>query len=78
MIDQLPNHTPDSLEVYLDNISAAATQAVAKVGPLAELSASLSISIDTVVAQQKEIKRIYKQINAIKKKQGVSPTASAR
>ena len=43
----------DSLKGYLDNISAAATQAVAKGGPLAELSASLVISVDTVAAQQK-------------------------
>ena len=43
----------DSLEGYLDNIATAATQAVAKVVLLAELSASLVISIDTVAAQQK-------------------------
>ena len=48
-----PNQMLDSLKGYLDNISAAATQAVAKGGPLAELSASLVISVDTVAAQQK-------------------------
>ena len=49
----LQNHILDSLEVYLENISTAATQAVAKGGPIAELSASLAILIDTVAAQQK-------------------------
>ena len=48
----LPNKMLDSLEGYLDNIAAAATQAVAKGGPPAELLASLAISIDTVAAQQ--------------------------
>ena len=42
----------DSLEGYLDNIAAAATQTVAKGGPLAELSVSLAISINTVARQQ--------------------------
>ena len=41
---------PDSLEGYLDKIYVAATQAVAKGGPLAELSVSLAISIDIVAA----------------------------
>ena len=52
----------------LDNISAASTQAVTKGGQLAELSLILAISIDTVAAQQKEIKRMYKYINAMKNK----------
>ena len=56
----------DSLESYLDNIAATATQTVAKGGPLAELSASLAISIDTVARQKQEIKRLYEQINAMK------------
>ena len=43
----------DSLEGYLENIAVDTTQAVAKGGPLVELSASLAISIDTVAAQQK-------------------------
>ena len=51
----------DSLKGYLNNIAAAATQT-------AELSVSLAISIDTVTAQQKEIKRLYEKINATKKK----------
>ena len=58
----------DSLEGYFDNIAAAATQAVANGGPLVELSSILAISVDTVAAQSKEIKRIYKQINSLKKK----------
>ena len=43
----------DSLEGYLDNIAAAATQAVAQGGTFAELSASLAVSIDTVAAQHR-------------------------
>ena len=58
----------DSLERYLNNIAAAATQAVANGGPLAELSTSLSISVNTVALQAKEIKCLYKQMNALKKK----------
>ena len=49
-------------------ISAAETQAVAKGGSLAELSRSLAISIDTVSAQQKEIKPLYGHINTMKNK----------
>ena len=59
----------DSIEGYLYNIAAAATQAVANGGPLAELLAILAISVDTVAAQAKEIKRIYKQINSLKKRE---------
>ena len=49
----ITNQMLDSLEGYLNNIAASATQSVAKGGPLAELSASLAISIDTLAAQQK-------------------------
>ena len=58
----------DFLEGYLDNISAAATQAVANGDPLSELSASLWVSVDTVTAQAKEIKILHQYINALKKK----------
>ena len=40
----------------------------AKGGPLAELAASLAISINTVARQQQEIKRMYEQISDIKKR----------
>ena len=49
----------DSLEGYLDNIVAAETWLVANGGPLAELSVSLAVSVDTVSAQSKEIKILY-------------------
>ena len=49
----MPNQILDSLKGYLDNIAATATQEVVKGGPLAELTASLAISVDTVEAQQK-------------------------
>ena len=39
----MTNKILDSNEGYLDNISTAATQTVAKGGPLAELAASLAI-----------------------------------
>ena len=45
---QLTNQMLDLLEGYLDNIAAAATQTAANGGPLAELGASLAISVDTV------------------------------
>ena len=38
----------DSLEGYLDNIAAAATQTAATGTPLAELAARLAVSVDTV------------------------------
>ena len=57
-----------SLEGYLENIAAAATQTVAKGGPLEELEVSLAISVDTVARQQQEIKRLYEHINALKKR----------
>ena len=63
----LTNKMMDSPEGYLDNIAAAATQIFAKGGPLAEVAASLAISVDTVSRQQQEIKRLYKQINSLKK-----------
>ena len=42
----------DYLEVYLDNIMAAATQTVANGSPIAELASSLAVSVDTVARQQ--------------------------
>ena len=48
-LSPLKNQMMDSLDGYLENISAAATQTVAKGGPLTELAASLVISADTVV-----------------------------
>ena len=45
----LTNQMLDSLKGYLDNISAEETQNIAKGGPLAELAASLTISVETVV-----------------------------
>ena len=48
----LTNQMLESIEVYLYNIAMAATQTVAKVEPLAELAASLAISVDTVARQQ--------------------------
>ena len=64
----------DSLEGYLDNIAAAATQTAANGGTLAELAASLAISVDTVTRQQQEINCLSEQINALKKKR--TPTNS--
>ena len=58
----------DSLEGYLVNIAAAATQNAAKGGPLVELAASMAISVDTVARQQQEIKRFPEQLNALKKR----------
>ena len=66
----------DSLEGYLDNIAAAAMQTAENGGPLAELAASLAISVDTFSRQQQEIKRLSEQINALKKK-GSSATSGA-
>ena len=64
----LTNKIMDLLEGYLDNIAAVATQTVAKGIQLAELAASLEISVDTVARQQQEIKRMYENINALKKR----------
>ena len=66
----------ESLERYFDNISAAATQAAEKGGPLAEVAASLAIPVENVARQQQEIKRLSEQINALKKK-GTQATSGA-
>ena len=58
----------DSLEVYLNNIAAAATQRVDQGGPLLELAASLSVSVDNVTRHQQEINRLTAQVKAFKKK----------
>ena len=58
----------DSLEGYLDNIAAAATQTAANGTPLAELATSLALVVDTVARQQLEIKRLTEYINALRKK----------
>ena len=60
----------DSLEGYIDNIAVAATQTADNGGPLEELAASLAVSVDTVVRQQIDIKRLTEHINALKKKGG--------
>ena len=52
----------------MDNITAAETQTAANGGLLAELAASLEVSVDTVARPQREIKRLTKHINALKKK----------
>ena len=65
---QLLNQILDLLEGYLDNFVATATQMVANGDPLAELAASLAVSVDTVTRQQLEIKRLTEHINALKKK----------
>ena len=67
---QMPHQMLDSLEGYLDNITAAATQTAANGGPLAELASSLMVSVDTVTRQQIEITRLTEKINALKKKGG--------
>ena len=67
---QMLHQMLDSLEGYLDNIVAAATQTAANGGPLAELAASLAVSVDTVARQKIKIKRLTKHINALKKKGG--------
>ena len=54
----------------MDNITEAATQTAANGGPLAELAASLAVSVDTVARPQLEIKRLTEHINALKKKGG--------
>ena len=63
----------DSLEGYLDNIAAAAKQTAANGVPLAELAelaASLAVSVDTVARKQINIKRLIEHINALKNKGG--------
>ena len=64
----LSNQMLYSLKGYLDNITAAPTQAVSNVGPLDEFSVSLAVSVDTVDVQAKEIKGLYQHINALKNK----------
>ena len=58
----------DSLEGYLDNIAATATQTAATGTPLAELAASLAVSVDTAARQQIEIKRLMDYINHLRGK----------
>ena len=58
----------DSLEGYLNNIAAAATQTADPGGPLVELAASLAVSVDTVARQQQEIKRLTAQVKNFTKK----------
>ena len=58
----------ESIEGYLDNIAAAATQMAANGGLLTELAASLEISVDTVARHQLEIKQLSEQISALKNK----------
>ena len=71
----MSNQMLDSLEGYLDNIAAAATQTVTTGTPLAELAASLAVSVDTVARQQIKIKRLTEHINTLRKK-GVAGTPS--
>ena len=70
----MSNQMFDSLEGYLDNIAAAATQTAATGGPLSELAASLEVSVDTVTRQQLEIKRLTEHINALRNKGGTVTT----
>ena len=65
---QLTHHMMNSLEGYVNIIAAAATQTADQGGPLAELAASLAVSVDNVVRQQQEIKLLTAQVNAFKKK----------
>ena len=73
---QLTNQILDSLEGYLDNIAAAATQTAANGVSLAELTTSLAILVDTIARQKLEIKRLSEQFSALKKK-GASGTSGA-
>ena len=65
-----------SLEGYLDNIAAASTQTAAATQtaangvPLADLAASLELSVDTVSRQQIKIKNLTEHNNSLKKKGG--------
>ena len=65
---QLTHHMMDSLEGYLNNIASAATQTADMGGLLAELEASLAVSVYTVARQQQDIKRLTAQVNAFTKK----------
>ena len=58
----------NSLEGYLENIAAVATQTEADGCPLAELAASLAVFLDTVARQKLDIKRLTEHINAKRKK----------
>ena len=58
----------DSLEDYLKNIAPAATQTADLCGPLAELAASLAVSVETVARQQQEIKRLTAQLQSFTKR----------
>ena len=66
----MSNQMLDSFEGYLENIAAAATKTTANGGPMAELAASLAVSVYTVARQQLEIKSITEHINTLKKKGG--------
>ena len=63
-----------SIEGYLDNISTAATQVLENGGPLPEFSSRLAVLVDTVAVQAKDIKSLYQQINALKKKGAPKPS----
>ena len=63
----------DSLEGYVDNIVAVATQTAAYGGPLAELADCLAVSVDMAARKQLDIKQLTEHINALKKK-GTSGT----
>ena len=65
---QLTHQMMDSLEGYLNNIAAAATHTADPGGLIAELDAILVVSVDTVVRQQQEIKRLTAQFDSFKKK----------
>ena len=65
---QLTHQMMDSLEGYLNNIAAAAKQTADQGGPLAELAASLMVSVDTVARHQHEMKRLTDQVNTFKNK----------
>ena len=58
------------LEGYIDKIAAEATQTADNGGPLAELAASLAVSVDMVARQQIDIKQLTEHINALKNKGG--------
>ena len=70
----MSNQILDSLEGYLDNIAAAATQTAANGGPLEDLADSLEVSVDTVARQQLDIKRLTEHVNALKNKGGAVTT----
>ena len=65
---QLTRQMMDLMEGYLNNIAASVTQTVDPGGTLAELAASLAVSVDTFARQQQEINRLTAQVNAFTKK----------